>query len=320
MAREDVGDPFPGKSTYDASGLEWMRRFSYPSLSEQAISRLSTDEKPPTSPLTHLVVFVHGLEGTCDDLSSYRDIFRIIAGENPGFYYLLSASNHSKTWSDIDEMAENLLSEVQSYVSRYSEPPMRISFVAHSLGGVIVRAAVCRDEAEWLRPRLHCLLTINSPHLGLAYVGKGVNLGIQFMQWWKQSRSMEQLSLKDEVAFYDSFLFRLSQKKTFGLFRRVLLIGTPADMFVPCHSALLAPCKTALKDPSALGSIYRPVTDKGQDRGAGTLVVCCTEAADLLGRDAGKNRYVVIAGAAADNQSAHTAVTPLVYGRLEFSV
>ncbi|EYC27110.1 hypothetical protein Y032_0009g530 [Ancylostoma ceylanicum] len=29
MAGEDVGDPFPGTSTYDASGLEWMRRFSY---------------------------------------------------------------------------------------------------------------------------------------------------------------------------------------------------------------------------------------------------------------------------------------------------
>lgn len=64
--------------------------------------------------------------GTCDDLSSYRNIFRITAGDTPGFFYLLSASNHAKTWSDIDEMAENLLSEVQTYVSRYSEPPMRV--------------------------------------------------------------------------------------------------------------------------------------------------------------------------------------------------
>ncbi|KIH62226.1 putative serine esterase DUF676, partial [Ancylostoma duodenale] len=155
MEREQLKSALHEQSLFDG--------FLY---SEQAISRLPEDEKPSMPPITHLVVFVHGLEGTCDDLSSYRNIFRITAGEIPGFYYLLSASNHSKTWSDIDEMAENLLSEVQSY----SEPPMRISFVAHSLGGVIVRAAVCRDEAEWLRPRLHCLLTINSPHLGLAYV------------------------------------------------------------------------------------------------------------------------------------------------------
>ncbi|VDO21854.1 unnamed protein product [Haemonchus placei] len=134
---------------------------------------------------THLVVFVHGLEGTCDDLSSYRNIFRVVADNVPGFCYLLSASNHSKTWSNFDDMADNLLSEVHSYASRYSELPARISFVAHSLGGVIVRTAVTRkDASDWLVPRLHCLLTINTPHLGLAYVGRGINLGIQLMQWW----------------------------------------------------------------------------------------------------------------------------------------
>ncbi|ETN86111.1 putative serine esterase DUF676 [Necator americanus] len=153
--------------------LQEQRLFDGFIYSEQAILRHGGDVRKPGEQPTHLVVFVHGLEGTCDDLSSYRNVFRIIAGDTPGFHYLLSSSNHTKTWSDIDEMAENLLSEVQSYVLRYSEPPVRVSFVAHSLGGVIVRAAVCRDEAEWLRPRLHCLMTINSPHLGLAYVGKG---------------------------------------------------------------------------------------------------------------------------------------------------
>ncbi|KAK6061467.1 putative serine esterase DUF676 [Cooperia oncophora] len=205
---------------------------------------------PSSRPPTHLVVFVHGLEGTCDDLSSYRNIFRVVTDSVPGFYYLLSASNHFKTWSNFDEMADNLLSEVHSYL-----------FIAHSLGGVIVRTAITREDAsDWLVPRLHCLLTINTPHLGLAYVGRGVNLGIQVMQWWKKSRSMEQLSLKDEVSFSDSFLYRLSKKSTFGLFRYVLLIGTPADVFVPCHSALLSPCKSAAKDPSALGTTYRFVS------------------------------------------------------------
>ncbi|VDO87969.1 unnamed protein product [Haemonchus placei] len=165
----------------------------------------------------------------------YRNIFRVVADNVPGFCYLLSASNHSKTWSNFDDMADNLLSEVHSYASRYSELPARISFVAHSLGGVIVRTAVTRkDASDWLVPRLHCLLTINTPHLGLAYVGRGINLGIQLMQWWKQSRSMEQLALKDEVSFSDSFLYRLSKKRTFGLFRYVLLIGTPGKLILMC--------------------------------------------------------------------------------------
>ncbi|KAJ1349818.1 hypothetical protein KIN20_005470 [Parelaphostrongylus tenuis] len=208
----------------------------------------------------HLVVFVHGLDGTCDDLSSYRNVFRVVTGYSKGFCYLLSEANHAKTWSDIDSMAQNLLSEVQSHIAELREPPSHISFVAHSLGGVIVRAAVCRKEAEeWLIPRLHTLLTINSPHLGLAYVGRGVNLGMQFMQWWKQSLSIKQLSLKDKLMLSESFLFRLSRKKTFGLFRNVLLVGTCGDTFVPFHSALLIPCKTAMKDPSALGTTYSRV-------------------------------------------------------------
>ncbi|VDM71246.1 unnamed protein product [Strongylus vulgaris] len=95
-------------------------------LSEQALSRQCSDIRNAHAQITHLVVFVHGLEGTCEDLSSYRNVFRIIAGDIPGFFYLLSASNHSKTWSDIDDMAGNLLSEVQSYIAKFSEPPVRI--------------------------------------------------------------------------------------------------------------------------------------------------------------------------------------------------
>ncbi|EYC13580.1 hypothetical protein Y032_0043g795 [Ancylostoma ceylanicum] len=51
-------------------------------------------------------------------------------------------------------------------------------------------------------------------------------------------------------------------------------------------------------------SELQTVVDKGRDRGAGTLVVCCTGAADLLGRDTEENRV---------------AAPGLVYDRLEFT-
>uniref|UniRef100_A0A1I7WP36 DUF676 domain-containing protein n=1 Tax=Heterorhabditis bacteriophora TaxID=37862 RepID=A0A1I7WP36_HETBA len=206
--------------------------------------------------LSHLVVFVHGLEGTSDDLTPYRNALRI-AAPDAGLHFLLSEANQCKTWADFDTMADNLLDEVHNYMMASLEPSVKVSFVAHSLGGIIVRAALAKANADWLHPRLHTLLTINSPHLGLTYLGRGVNWGLQLIQWWKQSRSMEQLSLRDEISFHDSFLFQLSEKKTFSHFKYVLLIGTPPDVFVPCHSSLLAPCKTANKDFSALGTTYR---------------------------------------------------------------
>ncbi|EYC01975.1 hypothetical protein Y032_0103g3570 [Ancylostoma ceylanicum] len=51
-------------------------------------------------------------------------------------------------------------------------------------------------------------------------------------------------------------------------------------------------------------SELQTVVDKGRKRGTDTLVVCCTEAADLLSTDTGKDR---------------TAVPALVYSRLEFT-
>lgn len=38
-----------------------------------------------------------------------------------------------------------------------------------------------------------------------------------------------------------------------GAFRYVLLVGSNQDMYVPCHSALIQPCKDAQKDSSPFG-------------------------------------------------------------------
>ncbi|EYC15523.1 hypothetical protein Y032_0036g3193 [Ancylostoma ceylanicum] len=52
-------------------------------------------------------------------------------------------------------------------------------------------------------------------------------------------------------------------------------------------------------------SKLQTVADKGRGRGVVTLVLCCTEAADLLVRDTEENR---------------AAVPTLVYDRLELTV
>ncbi|EYC27650.1 hypothetical protein Y032_0008g106 [Ancylostoma ceylanicum] len=41
-------------------------------------------------------------------------------------------------------------------------------------------------------------------------------------------------------------------------------------------------------------SELQTAVDKGRDQGAGALVVCCTEAAGMLGRNTEESRYVVI--------------------------
>ncbi|CAD6190973.1 unnamed protein product [Caenorhabditis auriculariae] len=237
----------------------------------------SSLSKAPPKTATHLIVFVHGLEGSHEDLSPYRWALRQAAFayefceekekharkepvEKFELAYLMSRANQSETWADITSMAHNLLNEVCEFCEEHGNRVKRISFVAHSLGGVIVRSAVGLATAAgmpWLLPILHTLMTINTPHLGLAYVGRHVHWGVQLVQWWKRSRSMEQLALRDALNFNESFLFSLSANQSFGNFRHILLIGTPNDLFVPAHSALIEPSKSSSRDPSALGSAYR---------------------------------------------------------------
>ena len=208
----------------------------------------------------HLVVFVHGLEGSHEDLVPFRcGLDQAInahyhgiqmegedfEGEPWSFDYLMSSANRSQTWADITTMAHNLLSEVREYVEEARFDIQRIrweffllflyisscfSFMAHSLGGVIVRSAVGLApelEMQWMVDRCFTLMTINSPHLGLAYVQKHFHWGVQFVKWWKISRAMERLAFRDSVEFASSFVYRTSLNSSCGKFRNVLLVGTP---------------------------------------------------------------------------------------------
>ncbi|CAI4222418.1 unnamed protein product [Auanema sp. JU1783] len=248
-------------SNYQYEGLLYSE-LAFPSLRPAALPQIDVDKKriryesPP-----HLIIFVHGLEGSSDDLMSYKNSLRMTSPET-NFQFLMSSANQSQTWADFETLSSNLLGEIHDFCTDMTQKPNRISFIAHSMGGVIVRAMLGLPEAGWIFPLLHTFLTINSPHTGLAYAGRGVNWGVQLVQWWKGSKSMQQLALRDAVSFNDSYIVKLSSNKAFGRFKHILLIGGPNDLFVPHHSALIDQCKTSSKDVSALGYAYREMLEK----------------------------------------------------------
>lgn len=73
-----------------------------------------------------------------------RNLRNQIAEAYPDSVILLSSANESSTDGDIMEMGERLAIEVKQYI-QYSCNEVRvskISFIGHSLGGLIVRAAL----------------------------------------------------------------------------------------------------------------------------------------------------------------------------------
>lgn len=82
-------------------------------------------------------------------------------------------------------------------------------------------------------------------------------LGMWFMQKWKKSGSLLQLSLRDASDPRRSFLYKLSERSQLHQFKHILLCGSGQDRYVPLHSARLELCKAAAKDTSLLGQAYR---------------------------------------------------------------
>lgn len=71
-----------------------------------------------------------------------------------------------------------LVAEIIYHVETCGLNPTRISFVAHSLGTIIVRSALARPQMRPLLPKLHTFLSLSGPHLGTLYNNSGlVNMG-----------------------------------------------------------------------------------------------------------------------------------------------
>uniref|UniRef100_A0A1I8PTK0 DUF676 domain-containing protein n=1 Tax=Stomoxys calcitrans TaxID=35570 RepID=A0A1I8PTK0_STOCA len=209
----------------------------------------------------HLIICVHGLDGNSADLRLVRTYLELgLPGANLEF--LMSERNQGDTFSDFDTMTDRLVAEILYHIETCGLNPTRISFVAHSLGTIIVRSALARPQMRSLLPRLHTFLSLSGPHLGTLYNTSGlVNMGMWFMQKWKKSGSLLQLCMRDTSDMRKSFLYRLSQRSNLHHFKNILLCGSSQDRYVPAHSARLELCKAAIRDNSNLGTIYREMVN-----------------------------------------------------------
>ena len=189
------------------------------------------------TPPTHLVVCVHGLQGNHFDLRLYR-IFLELTLPHQSVVFLMSHSNQQDTFTDFNIMTDRLQAELLDYLQD-NPLPAKISFIAHSLGGIVVRSLVTRPAIAHLIPNLHLLVTICTPHLGTQAQTGVISAGMWVVRKWYQSKSLLQLSLKDATDVRDCFLYHLSEAPSLEYFSHVVMITSPQDRYVPQQSAQL---------------------------------------------------------------------------------
>ncbi|XP_066215188.1 protein FAM135A isoform X7 [Saccopteryx leptura] len=220
-----------------------------------SVPYFSMEEEDASEDGVHLVVCVHGLDGNSADLRLVKTYIELgLPGGRIDF--LMSERNQNDTFADFDSMTDRLLDEIIQYIQIYNLTVSKISFIGHSLGNLIIRSVLTRPRFKYYLNKLHTFLSLSGPHLGTLYNSSAlVNTGLWFMQKWKKSGSLLQLTCRDHSDPRQTFLYKLSNKAGLHYFKNVVLVGSLQDRYVPYHSARIEMCKTALKDKQS-GQIY----------------------------------------------------------------
>ena len=205
--------------------------------------RIKSFEEPVLTPLD-VVVFVHGYMGSSWDLRLFRNI---MATMHPSVRYLLSKSNERDTNADIADLGRNLAREVAMFITRVCisnrQPRVlrRLTFVAHSIGAVITRAALSHKLMLPYIDKLHTFVSFGAPHLGTVFNSQSflVPTGMWLMKRFKKIDSLEQLSMSDHRDPRQCFLYKLSVDSNpyMRKFKHILIVSGSQDNYVPFHSA-----------------------------------------------------------------------------------
>lgn len=203
----------------------------------------------PSHPGAHLIILVHGYQGSSYDVRVIRNqgtmrnhqlvVLLLVACLCPDALIFSSSSNESFTDGDLKDMGLRLANEVQEFIDKHSTPfyiISKISFIAHSLGGLIVRSALpflVRHKSLF-----NIFVTLSSPHVGIT--NRLIESGVLFLRLFKKSTVLEQLTLRDAYNLEDCELYRLASLDQIAWFRRVLLVGSNQDRYAPISTSILS--------------------------------------------------------------------------------
>ncbi|WCJ24939.1 Protein FAM135B [Euphorbia peplus] len=239
----------------DASGL----LTGFPTDATKKIPRVNTRKRVR---VLKIVVFVHGFQGHHLDLRLVRNQWLLI---DPTAEVLMSEANEDKTSGNFREMGLRLAQEVISFVKRKAAKlsrsnslrDIKLSFVGHSIGNVIIRSALAESIMEPFSRYLYTYISVSGPQLGYLYSSNSLfNSGMWFMKKFKGTQCIHQLTFTDEPNLKNTFFYKLCERKTLDHFKHIILISSPQDGYVPYHSARIELSRPASLDHSKKGRIF----------------------------------------------------------------
>ena len=183
----------------------------------------------------HVFVLVHGFQGRPYDVHLLK---QAISMANSDALVLSSCCNEKRTEGCVVGLGERLANEVRTFVGECcpGEKLGKLSFVGHSMGGLVIRAAI--PHLVEFADKMHLFLTLSTPHLGYMYnSSKLIDAGIWVLKKWKRSTSLQQLSMTDDHDMESTALFTLSTFAGLRWFQHVVFCSSYQDQYVPHDSS-----------------------------------------------------------------------------------
>lgn len=190
----------------------------------------------------HLMVLVHGYQGSPQDMQTLRNEISTVF---PHTAFLISSSNENKTENSIEYLGNNLAFELKQFIADNKAAQIgNISFIGHSLGGLIIRAAI--PLLTEYCSKFHLFMTLSSPHLGVKEASKLVRAGIWIVCNLNKATSLSELRLDDAKKVENSYLYKLSLSAGTELFTHLALVSSPQDRYSPYFSSRIEVIKNSI--------------------------------------------------------------------------
>ncbi|MEN2496791.1 MAG: hypothetical protein MHMPM18_001269, partial [Marteilia pararefringens] len=199
----------------------------------------------------HIVFFIHGLEGSAEDMLYLLRYLQIFCPSLMCMTLEIAAPPEESIENQADSVAPQIFKALKKYTDNIV---LSISFVAFSLGTIIVREIIGRAEFAPYLVNLQNFVSLCGPHLSLMFTSKYHSMAMWVANRIHKCICLSQLEFKDQAnSPRNKYLYRLSLSAGLGRFRNLILCSALNDQVVPHSSALLqVPSVTSFKIPAAV--------------------------------------------------------------------